>query len=85
MERLHANPRTLSTLEVSLLRRTVGNRAVSRLLSSRGPLASRAIQAKLTVGAAHDPYEQEADQVANQIMTMPEPGGVSRSCGYEPR
>lgn len=73
LERLHANPRTLSAREVLHLQRTVGNRSVSRLLGPRGPLASRAIQAKLTVGAAHDPYEEEADQVADQIMTMPEP------------
>ncbi len=30
------------------------------------------IQAKLTVGAANDVYEQEADQVADQIMRMPD-------------
>jgi hypothetical protein len=32
-----------------------------------------AIQFKLTVGAAHDPYEQEADRVAEQVMRMPPP------------
>ncbi|CAG0933352.1 hypothetical protein TFLX_03018 [Thermoflexales bacterium] len=30
-----------------------------------------AIQTKLTVGAAHDPYEEEADQVAEQVMRTP--------------
>lgn len=29
------------------------------------------VQAKLTVGAAHDEYEQEADRVADRIMEMP--------------
>ncbi|HSD85247.1 MAG TPA: DUF4157 domain-containing protein, partial [Anaerolineae bacterium] len=29
------------------------------------------IQTKLTVGAAHDPYEEEADQVAEQVMRLP--------------
>jgi hypothetical protein len=29
-------------------------------------------QAKLTVGAANDAYEQEADRVAAQVMSMPE-------------
>ena len=29
-----------------------------------------AIQPKLTVGAAHDPYEDEADRVAGQVMRM---------------
>lgn len=31
------------------------------------------IQAKLTVNDPGDEYEQEADQVADQIMQMPEP------------
>ncbi len=35
------------------------------------------IQAKLTVGAANDPYEQEADRVAGQVMRMAEPGDGS--------
>ena len=35
-------------------------------LPTRGP-----IQTKLTVGAAHDPYEEEADQVAEQVMRLP--------------
>jgi hypothetical protein len=39
------------------LQRAAGNRAVGRL-----------IQAKLTVGAAGDRYEQEADRVAEQVM-----------------
>lgn len=29
------------------------------------------IQTKLTVGAAHDPYEEEADQIAEQVMRSP--------------
>jgi hypothetical protein len=40
------------------LQRTAGNRAVNRL-----------IQAKLTVGAAHDPLEQEADRVADRVVS----------------
>ncbi|HET7461542.1 MAG TPA: DUF4157 domain-containing protein [Longimicrobium sp.] len=34
------------------------------------------LQAKLTVGAAGDAYEREADQVAEQVMRMPAPGSV---------
>ncbi len=30
------------------------------------------IQPKLTIGAPNDPYEQEADRVADQVMRMPE-------------
>jgi hypothetical protein len=32
------------------------------------------VQAKLTVGQRGDPYEQEADRVADQVMAMPDPG-----------
>jgi len=40
---------------------------VRRIL--RGPR----IQTKLTVGAPDDAYEREADQVADEVMRMPEP------------
>ncbi len=40
----------------------LGNRAVQRFL------ASQVVQAKLTVGGVNDPYEQEADHVARQVM-----------------
>jgi len=36
-------------------------------------LRSHRMQAKLTVGAPNDRYEQEADRVADQMMRMPEP------------
>ncbi len=51
-----ADPRLLTPENVLSLQRTIGNRAVTRL-----------IQRRLTVGAANDPYEQEADRVADQI------------------
>ena len=44
------------------LQRLAGNRAVSRL-----------IQTKLTVGAAGDRYEQEADRIAAQVVSQPAP------------
>ncbi len=34
-------------------------------------LLNHNLQAKLTVGAANDSYEQEADRVAAQVMSMP--------------
>ena len=46
------------------LQRGLGNQAVQRLL------ASHSVQARLTVGPAGDHYEQEADRVAGQVMTM---------------
>ena len=36
------------------------------------------VQAKLTVGAPDDPYEQEADRVADQVMSMAPPAPVQR-------
>ena len=38
------------------------------------------IQAKLTVGAPDDPYEKEADEVADKVMRMPEQSFVQRRC-----
>jgi hypothetical protein len=61
-QRAVANPRAARPSDILALQRTVGNRAVTRL-----------IQAKLTVGPASDRYEQEADRVAEQVMTMPAP------------
>lgn len=62
-------PSSLIVGNVLQLQRTVGNRAVGRVLSEAK--SRPVIQAKLTVGAAHDPYEQEADRVADQVMRMP--------------
>lgn len=47
---------------ISHLQQTYGNRYVQR-----------AIQAKLKIGQPNDKYEQEADQVADEVMRMPEP------------
>jgi hypothetical protein len=47
------------------LQRKIGNQAVTRLLSSGG------IQAKLQISQPGDQYEQEANQVADQVMRMP--------------
>lgn len=48
------------------LQRTIGNQAVQRLFQSI------AIQTKLKIGQPNDKYEQEADRVAEQVMSMPE-------------
>lgn len=53
------------------LQRMLGNQGVQRLLAAHPTLA----QAKLTVGAADDAYEQEADRVASEVMTMQAPAG----------
>lgn len=57
--------------ELLQLQRQLGNQAVQRLMKS-GRLqlsGSNVLQAKLTVTAAGDQYEQEADQVAKQVVS----------------
>lgn len=40
------------------------------------------VQAKLTISQPGDRYEQEADRVADRVMSMPEPAGrLQRECG----
>ena len=63
-------PQKLAPLHPVLqLQRKIGNQAVQRLLSSGG------IQAKLTISQPDDPYEREADRVADTVMRMAEPEG----------
>lgn len=49
------------------LQQQLGNQAVQHLLHSGH------IQTKLTIGQPNDKYEQEADRVSDQVMSMPEP------------
>jgi len=59
LQRAIADPDKARPADILALQRAAGNRAVTRL-----------IQAKLTVGPAGDRYEQEADRVADQVMSM---------------
>jgi hypothetical protein len=52
----------LTSRSILSLQRTIGNQAVNQI-----------IQSKLTISQPGDFYEQEADQVADQVMSMPEP------------
>ncbi len=54
-------PQRLTAGHVAQLPRTVGNRAVQRILPHR-------VQAKLEVSPPGDPYEREADRVADRVM-----------------
>ncbi len=66
LQRAIADPRAASPRDILALQRAAGNRAVARLIQSFGGLR---MQAKLTVGPAGDRYEQEADRVANQVVS----------------
>jgi hypothetical protein len=52
-------------------------------LATRAPGSNaKTVQAKLNISKPGDPYEQEADRVAEQVMRMPEPGVLlQRKCG----
>lgn len=54
------------------LQRLIGNHAVQRMLADQAVAIQQrtapTVQAKMTVGAADDAYEQEADAVADQVM-----------------
>jgi len=55
------------------LQRTIGNHAVGRLLQSGY------FQAKLNIGPANDKYEQEADTVADKVVSMGPSTGLRAS------
>lgn len=69
MQRARLEPGSLTPSNMLQLQRTIGNRAVGKLLTKTGPRS--VIQAKATVGTAVDKYEQEADRVAQQVMNTP--------------
>lgn len=65
-------PVKIQRMDAADLQRVVGNRQAGRMLAQRQPEGAKPslfIQTKLTVGAANDAYEQEADNVAKQVMT----------------
>jgi len=64
IKRAAAEPRSLTRAGALQLHRTIGNRAVSKLLGGRGRLP---VQTKLVVSKAGDKYEQEADRVAKHV------------------
>jgi hypothetical protein len=74
LQRAYADPSSLTAQDVKHLQRTVGNRATIDILSRHTGL-----QAKLKLGPVGDSYEQEADQVAAQVVRqMDRPAPVQR-------
>jgi hypothetical protein len=63
LQRTTLAPNSLRSAELLHLQRTLGNRAVEAILA-RSAVSPPLIQAKLTVTAPGDEYEQEADRVA---------------------
>ncbi len=73
LQRAVADPRAALPRDILALQRLYGNRAVTRLL-----------QTKLLVGLAGDKYEQEADRVADQVISAPAPPSAQPSHGEAP-
>jgi uncharacterized protein DUF4157 len=63
------------------LQRVIGNQAMQRLMGQADGQSRPAtfIQTKLTVGAADDAYEREADAVAHQVMSTPDTASAGES------
>lgn len=58
--------------QILFLQRTIGNQAVERMIKnvhSPSSVVREQIQAKLKIGQPNDIYEQEADRVAEQIVS----------------
>jgi len=82
--------------QILFLQRTIGNQVVERLIRNvHSPLSvvREQIQAKLKIGQPNDIYEQEADRVAEQIVSSSwsvvnnqiEEGGIQRQTDEEER
>ena len=63
------SPKRIQRLGAMDLQRLVGNQATQRLLRQADTSTPSVIQTKMTVGAADDAYEQEADAVAAQVVS----------------
>jgi Domain of unknown function (DUF4157) len=77
VQRALSLPAALTPAEVLLLHRSIGNRAVCQLVQGYLPRQAsgappshtrKTAQPKLNVGAVGDPYEREADRVAQQVV-----------------
>jgi hypothetical protein len=74
--RARVRPKPEGTVPLLKLRDALGNRAIGSFL-----------QTQLTVGRPDDTHEMEADQVADQVMSMPEASGTApaiRSLSSDP-
>ena len=66
IQRVRRDPSSLSPSDVLRVQRTIGNRAALRLLGQTKPQAT--VQPKLMVGPVGDKYEQEAEEMATQVV-----------------
>jgi len=74
-------PVNVENANVMDLQRMLGNRGAQQVLAQRKADSAAPplfIQTKMSVGAADDTYEMEADRVANQVVNTPSAEGVQR-------
>jgi len=70
-------PRSLTPRDAQQLQQMIGNQTVSKLLTRTEPRP--VVQPKWLVGPVGDQYEQEADRVAKQVLSIPsQPSEVQR-------
>jgi hypothetical protein len=70
LQRAAVAPQSLRPADILRLQQTLGNRATGALLNQLFPARSL-VQAKLTVNAPGDKWEQEADRVAEKVTRTP--------------
>jgi hypothetical protein len=68
------DPKGTFAFNAATIQQTAGNLALQRLLDDG------VLQAKLTVSQPTDPYEQEADRIAEQVVSSAPTNVVQRSC-----
>ena len=78
LQRAVENPGLATPAALLALQRMAGNRAVTRLVQ---PLGRLRVQARLTVGPVGDYYEQEAERVAEQVMSAGQRSGGAGELG----
>ena len=79
------SPMRIQRLGAMDLQRLVGNQATQRLLRQAETSTPSVVQTKMTVGAADDAYEQEADRVAASVVSDSGPDtAVQRNEEEEP-
>src|SRR5271166_702056 len=70
LQRVALAPQSLRPADILRLQQTLGNRGVAQILSQSSAVRFL-VQAKLTVNAPGDKYEQEADRLAEEVMQKP--------------
>ncbi len=80
IQRVVVDPARLTAADMLQLQRTVGNRALTGILSG---LTAGNVQTKLSITNPGDYYEREADRIAQRVTEMPDPGYKQETAGVQ--